>query len=202
MIIGDHEFPPDKALGILSDYAVHYASTVGLYDLAGDPDGYPGPGSGAEPVNAVSLSDVGRLVVINAGLAADDVATIMNIDAASEFTAVPARAHLEDCDQLATYTRHRLLYMRSTDSSAAATSGQRSAPNCCTLNGPGLCPSPTAAPSAFTAAAPRPGLPGSARPVATGRPYARISSPTPTTSSGSPGDCPKTKDRNYSDSAD
>jgi hypothetical protein len=98
MIIGDHELPPDKALGILNEYAARYASTVQFYDLAGDPDGCPGPGSGAEPVNAVSLGDVGRLVVINAGLAADDVATIMNIDAASEFTAVPARARLEDCD--------------------------------------------------------------------------------------------------------
>jgi hypothetical protein len=51
-----------------------------------------------EPVNAVSLGDVGRLVVINAGLAADDVATIMDIDASSEFTAVPVSARLEDCD--------------------------------------------------------------------------------------------------------
>lgn len=46
----------------------------------------------------MSLGDVGRLVAINAGLAADDVASIMDIDATLEFTAVPTSARLEDCD--------------------------------------------------------------------------------------------------------
>jgi hypothetical protein len=38
------------------------------------------------------------LVAINAGLAAEDVATLIGIDASSEFAAVPATARLEDCE--------------------------------------------------------------------------------------------------------
>jgi hypothetical protein len=98
MIIGDHKFKPDWALELLQDYAVKYANTVRLYDLAGDTEGHPGPSGAAEPVNAVSLCDIGRLVVINAALAADDVATLMDIDAAAEFAAVPATAQLEQCE--------------------------------------------------------------------------------------------------------
>jgi hypothetical protein len=48
MIIGGHEFKPDRALEILQAYAIRYASTVRLYDLAGDAAGRPGPGGGAE----------------------------------------------------------------------------------------------------------------------------------------------------------
>lgn len=98
MIIGDHELKADRALELLQDYAAQYASTVRLYDLAGDADGRPGPGSGADPINAVTLGDIGRLVVINAGLSAGDVATLMDIDATSELTAVPATARLENCE--------------------------------------------------------------------------------------------------------
>jgi hypothetical protein len=100
MRIGDYEPGPgrDQALGLMRDYAVSYPDTVRFYDLAGYLDGSPGPGDGAEPVNAVTLGDIGRLVAINAGLAAGDVATLMDIDAAAEFAAVPATARLEDCE--------------------------------------------------------------------------------------------------------
>jgi uncharacterized protein DUF6308 len=117
MRIGDHDVGRDRALQFLRDYAVDHADTVRLYDLAGDLEGRPGPGSAAEPVTAVSLADIGRLVVINAGLAAADVATLMDIDAAAEFAAVPAIARLEQCEpgsdlyQAATalYEKYRLL---------------------------------------------------------------------------------------------
>jgi hypothetical protein len=117
MRIGDHEVSRDKALQMLQDYAIEHAATVRLYDLAGDLDGRPGPGSAAEPVNAVSLADIGRLGVINAGLAADDVATLTGIDAAAEFAAVPANARLEQCEPgsdlyqaaSALYEKYRLL---------------------------------------------------------------------------------------------
>jgi hypothetical protein len=98
MRIGDQDVSRDRALQLLQDYAVDHADTVRLYDLAGDLEGRPGPDSAAEPVNAVSLTDIGRLVVINARLAAADVATLMDIDAATEFAAVPATARLENCE--------------------------------------------------------------------------------------------------------
>jgi hypothetical protein len=95
--IGDHKLDPDDALGLLHDYAVTYPDTVRFYDLAGDPGGRPGPGTDASPVDAVTLGDIGRLVAINAGLRAADVATLMDTDAAAEFAAVPVTARLEDC---------------------------------------------------------------------------------------------------------
>lgn len=121
MIIGDHELTADRAVELLHDYATQYASTVRLYDLAGDADGRPGPGSAAEPVNAVTLGDIRRLVVINARLSADDVATLIDIDATSEFTAVPATSRLENCEpgsdlyQAATalYEKYRLFRGRN-----------------------------------------------------------------------------------------
>lgn len=98
MLIGDQKIKPGQALELLQDYAMRYASTIRLYDLAGDPESRPGPMGAAEPLHAVTLSDIGRLVVINARLAADDVATLVGIDATAEFTAVPAVARLEDCE--------------------------------------------------------------------------------------------------------
>jgi hypothetical protein len=96
--IADYEFSPDQAFELLQGYAVKYPDTVRLYDLAGDPGGRPGPGSGADPVNAVTLADIGRLTVINANLRANDVATLVDIHAAVEFAAVPATSRLEQCE--------------------------------------------------------------------------------------------------------
>jgi hypothetical protein len=64
--IGDRELDRDYALGFLQNYAVDYADTVRFYDLAGNPGGHPGPDSAVSPTNAVTLSDIGRLVAINA----------------------------------------------------------------------------------------------------------------------------------------
>jgi hypothetical protein len=96
--IGDHKLDLPDALQLLQDYAVKFPDTVRFYDLAGDPDGRPGPGSNhVNPAVAVTLGDIGRLVAINAALSAEDVATLMDADATAEFVAVPATARLEDC---------------------------------------------------------------------------------------------------------
>jgi Family of unknown function (DUF6308) len=116
MRIADSEFSPDQAFELLCGYAIDYADTVRFYDLAGDPEGRPGPGSSADPVNAVTLADIGRLVTINANLRARHVTRLMDIDAAAEFAAVPATCRLEQCEptsvfyQAATalYERYRL----------------------------------------------------------------------------------------------
>ena len=97
MRIGDHEISRDEALLILRRYAERHAGTVLLYDLAGDSNGRPGPGGASEPVNEVTLADIGRLVVINAGLRADDVPLLLDVHAGAEFQAVPATARLQDC---------------------------------------------------------------------------------------------------------
>ena len=96
MQIGDYKLDPVDALKRLQDYAVNYAETVRFYDLAGNPEAIPAPAE-SSPANAVALGDIGRLVAINARLSAEDVATLMDTDAAAEFAAVPVTARLEDC---------------------------------------------------------------------------------------------------------
>jgi hypothetical protein len=96
MRIGD-QLSRDTALACLRSYAENYPQTIRFYDLAGDPDGRPGPGGGGDPVNKVTLADIGRLVAIGAKLAPEDVAKLLNVDASREFEAVPATAELEHC---------------------------------------------------------------------------------------------------------
>lgn len=96
MHIGDHELPPDQARDILCDYARRHDRTVLLYDLAGDAAGHPGPGGTAEPVNAVTIADIGRLVIIGAGLRPADVPVLLDGASPSMFAAVPATARLEE----------------------------------------------------------------------------------------------------------
>jgi hypothetical protein len=57
--VADRELSRDEALAILRGYAMRYAGTVLLYDLAGDEDGGPGPGGASEPVDEVTLADIG-----------------------------------------------------------------------------------------------------------------------------------------------
>lgn len=97
MRIGDRKQSRDEALALLSGFATEHAGTVLLYDLAGDQDGFPGAGGAAEPVNRVTLADIGRLVVINARLQADDVPLLLSVDADAAFQAVPPAARLENC---------------------------------------------------------------------------------------------------------
>lgn len=46
----------------------------------------------------MTLSDIGRLVVINARLDADDVHCLLDVQAADAFAQVPIDARLEDCE--------------------------------------------------------------------------------------------------------
>lgn len=109
--IGDHELSPDQARDILRDYARRYDGTVLWYDLAGDEHGHPGPGGAAEPLNAVTLADIGRLVIINAGLRAEDVAQLLDAGLAKEFSAVSPAARLEECEPGGSlYSAATLLY--------------------------------------------------------------------------------------------
>jgi hypothetical protein len=97
MRVGDRIVNRERAIAILADYAVQFNATVRLYDLGGEPDGRPGRGSAAAAADSVTLADIGRLVVINAALTADDVATLIEVDAAAEFSAVPSTAQLQNC---------------------------------------------------------------------------------------------------------
>jgi hypothetical protein len=97
MRIGDRELSRDTGLARLLNYARNYPDTIRFYDLAGDPDGSPGASGGAEPVNEVTLADIGRMVVIDAELRAEDVGKLLHVDAAEAFEAVPPAARLEQC---------------------------------------------------------------------------------------------------------
>jgi hypothetical protein len=96
MRIGDHEVPPDEARALVCRYARDHTATVLYYDLGGDLDGHPGPAGAAEPVDQVSLADIGRLVIIDARLNAADAPVLLNAAAPALFEAVPARARLEE----------------------------------------------------------------------------------------------------------
>lgn len=97
MHIADRELSRDEALALVRNYAIRYAGTVLLYDLAGDDASYPGPGGAAEPVNTITLADIGRLVVINAGLRAGDVPLLLDVQADEAFAEVAATARLQEC---------------------------------------------------------------------------------------------------------
>jgi Family of unknown function (DUF6308) len=96
--VGDLEVRREAGLGQLRDYASKHHQTVQFYDLGGDLSGRPGPGGGSDPVNEVTLTDIGRLVAFGARLAADDVGKLMGPSVAAALAAVPATARLEDCE--------------------------------------------------------------------------------------------------------
>jgi len=97
MRIADRELSRQTGLARLRRYASKYPDTIRFYDLAGDPDASPGPYGAAEPVNEVTLADMGRLVVIDANLRADDVGKLMDVRPAQAFEAVAPTARLEQC---------------------------------------------------------------------------------------------------------
>jgi Family of unknown function (DUF6308) len=109
--VGDHELSRDQARHIVCDYAIRHRSTVLWYDLAGDTSNQPQPGRAAEPVNSVTLADVGRLVVINAGLRADDVAVILSAADEKDLAQVSPGARLQECaPRSSLYEAATLLY--------------------------------------------------------------------------------------------
>lgn len=96
MRIGDHKRTRDQARDILSGYARQYGKTVLWYDLAGSEEGQPGPKGGAEPINTVTIADIGQLVIIGAGLRAGDVPVLLEAASSGVLAAVPATARLEE----------------------------------------------------------------------------------------------------------
>jgi hypothetical protein len=98
MRIGGTDVSQDRMVELAQSYAVTYQRTVEIYDLGGDPDGRPGAGGASEPVDKVTLGDIGRLVVFNARLAADDVAALLdtNKSLVLDARALPPDARLED----------------------------------------------------------------------------------------------------------
>jgi hypothetical protein len=113
MHVGNHEMSQDQARDIACDYAIRHWATVLWYDLAGEAGYAAGPARAAEPVNAVTLADVGRLVVINAGLRADDVPALLNAADEKDFAEVPPGARLEECTRGSSlYEAATLLYDR------------------------------------------------------------------------------------------
>jgi hypothetical protein len=94
--IGDRDLPRDQARDVAADYAIRHHDTVLWYDLAGDESPLPDPARAAEPVNTVTLADIGRLVIINAGLRPDHVPALLTA-ASEQIAAVPPDARLQEC---------------------------------------------------------------------------------------------------------
>jgi Family of unknown function (DUF6308) len=95
--IGCRELRRDQALEIVHGYAVRYHATVRWYDLAGDESDQPSRVSAIHPANAVTLADIGRLVIINADLRPDDAPALLTAACAEAFAEVAPKARLEDC---------------------------------------------------------------------------------------------------------
>jgi hypothetical protein len=91
MRIGDRGITVGKALEILRQYAERYPDTIRYYDGV--------VALGRQPVqnpHNVTMADIGRLVLMNTNLKANDVPRLLAVDAAAAFSAVPVDARLED----------------------------------------------------------------------------------------------------------
>jgi hypothetical protein len=65
--------------------------------MAGDDTDRPDRASATQPVNTVTLADIGRLVAINADLRAGDVSALLTTASEQAFAGVPPDARLQDC---------------------------------------------------------------------------------------------------------
>lgn len=92
MKIAGTEVSLEVALEAVQKYAMEHPATLEIFDGVGE-HGYKD-----EHPNEITLADIGRLVVINAQLAADDVPTLLNTPIAEALAAVPVDASLEDCE--------------------------------------------------------------------------------------------------------
>jgi hypothetical protein len=99
MRIGTRQVSYDAMFERATAYATQHSATVLYYDLAGDPQGTPGPDVDNGSATQISLSDLGRLVVFNARLGANDVPALLEADLAGtwEPSVLPVDARLEDC---------------------------------------------------------------------------------------------------------
>lgn len=97
--IGTQQVSYDAMVERATAYATEHSATVLYYDLAGDPRGAPGPDVENGSAAHVTLSDLGRLVVFNARLGANDVPRLLDADLADawEPSILPVDARLEDC---------------------------------------------------------------------------------------------------------
>jgi Family of unknown function (DUF6308) len=95
--VGEYELSRDQARDIVRHYGIRHRATVLWYDLAGEAGGQSGLGRAAEPLNAVTLADIVRLVVINAGLRPDDVPALLTAAGEKDFGEVSPGARLQDC---------------------------------------------------------------------------------------------------------
>ncbi|MEV0801673.1 MULTISPECIES: DUF6308 family protein [unclassified Kribbella] len=91
MNIGTRKIVVDEAIAQLRLYAETNGAVLRYYD------GLPGMTlvGGAEP-NHVTLSDLGRMMVIGADLRAQDIPWLLEVEAEKEFAAIPVDARLED----------------------------------------------------------------------------------------------------------
>ena len=163
--IGDHELTRDQARDLIRDYTIRYRATVLWYDMAGDDTDRPDRASATQPVNTVTLADIGRLVAINADLRAGDVSALLTTASEQAFAEVPPDARLQDCPPAArcTWPPHC-----SMTCSAALASGRPSAPRCCTSSAHGPSRSMTATCTGYTRTEPPPSLSKSMTPAPAG----------------------------------
>jgi hypothetical protein len=91
MRIASSEVSIDEARARVEKYAANHPKTLEIFDGVGE------GGHSDESPNQVTLADIGRLVVVNAQLQADDVPALLEVDAHDEFAAVPVDAALEEC---------------------------------------------------------------------------------------------------------
>ena len=98
MRIGETDVSQDRMVELAESYAKKRSRTVEIYDLGGDPEGHPGADGAGEPVERVTLHDIGRLVVFNARLAADDVPALLdtNLTSVLDASVLAPDARLED----------------------------------------------------------------------------------------------------------
>jgi len=92
MRIAGNEVSRTDAHEQVRTYAKRFYNTLKYFD---------GVGMGRsvdDSPNEVTLADLGRLVIINAGLEADDVPALLDVDAEAALAAVPPNAKLEECE--------------------------------------------------------------------------------------------------------
>lgn len=92
MHIASTEVSEDEAIKRVVAYSAQHFKTLQVFDGLGD-RGYKD-----ESPNEVTLADIGRLVIINANLRADNVSALLDVAASEALAAVPATAKLEDCE--------------------------------------------------------------------------------------------------------
>jgi len=112
MTFAGHDVEEAQAVASLRRYADEHPATVAWYDYAG---------TDAPPIaaNGVQLADIGRLVVINAQLSADDVPALLAPLPNALWDAVPHNADFRDLPE---DPREHPVYVAASDLYAALTS--------------------------------------------------------------------------------